>query len=182
MIRWSHLIDAIPYQPGTTARSGKPCAALSGSPFIAKASGTWWLGDGAVVSAFENDLKGIVRHIGALQQVAQPHSSPLRVADSAEFPLHTFNFRNKENATVTSALQRGRDRLRRHLAQLTHRHLEWSADLAIYFQTPIAFVDFRDREVATNVKSLAWRNKTVEGAERHLEIQRFFLPHDHGRN
>ena len=26
MIRWSHFTAAIPYQPGTMARSGNPCA------------------------------------------------------------------------------------------------------------------------------------------------------------
>jgi len=33
--------------------------------------------------------------------------------------------------------------------------------------------------VAPDVKSLVWRDKTVERAEQHLEIRRFFLPRDH---
>ena len=32
MIRCSHLTLVIPYQPGTTSRSGKPCCGGSGSP------------------------------------------------------------------------------------------------------------------------------------------------------
>ena len=31
----SHLTDAMPYHSGTTRRSGKPCDAGSGWPFIA---------------------------------------------------------------------------------------------------------------------------------------------------
>ena len=33
-IRESHFTFVIPYQPGTTRRSGKPCCGGSGAPFI----------------------------------------------------------------------------------------------------------------------------------------------------
>ena len=38
VIRVSHFTFVMPYQPGTTSRSGKPCWGGSGAPFISKAS------------------------------------------------------------------------------------------------------------------------------------------------
>ena len=37
-MRQSHFTFCIPYQPGTTSRSGKPCWGGSGAPFISYAS------------------------------------------------------------------------------------------------------------------------------------------------
>ena len=34
VIRVSHFTLVMPYQPGTSSRSGKPCCGGSGSPFI----------------------------------------------------------------------------------------------------------------------------------------------------
>ena len=33
-MRVSHFTFGMPYQPGTTSRSGKPCCGGSGAPFI----------------------------------------------------------------------------------------------------------------------------------------------------
>ena len=33
-MRASHFTFVMPYQPGTTSRSGKPCCGGSGTPFI----------------------------------------------------------------------------------------------------------------------------------------------------
>ena len=39
-MRVSHFTCAIPYQPGTSSRSGAPCCGGSGAPFIAQTSRT----------------------------------------------------------------------------------------------------------------------------------------------
>ena len=80
------------------------------------ARGARWLGDGAVIGAFENNFTRLIRNPGALQHVAQSNAGPFRVADSTQLPLHTFNFRNNKDAAITGAFQRDRDRLRGHLA------------------------------------------------------------------
>jgi hypothetical protein len=38
VMRLSHLTCAMPYHPGTTRRSGKPCCTGNGAPFISYAS------------------------------------------------------------------------------------------------------------------------------------------------
>jgi hypothetical protein len=44
-------------------------------------------------------------HASAIQQVAQRHAGPFRIADRAELPLCPFNLGDDEDATIASTFQ-----------------------------------------------------------------------------
>ncbi len=121
-MRVSHFTLAMPYQPGTIRRSGKPCCGSSGWPFMAQTSSTSSLSamsrlqaaaEGVLVAAVEaavgtdeGDLDGVVAQAGALQHVPQRRAGPLGVADRLADPGHARIARAHGAAAVAGALQR----------------------------------------------------------------------------
>src|SRR5262249_36696826 len=87
----------------------------------------------SIVRAFKDNLTRTVRNPGALQDVAQSHAGPLRIADSAELPLHTFDFWDQKHPAITGTLQLCNYRVRRHLTYLVYCHLELALDPALHF-------------------------------------------------
>jgi hypothetical protein len=56
-------------------------------------------------------------HASALQQSAQTHTGPVRIADCAQLPPCSFNLGDKEDATIAGAFENGDARFRRHVSQ-----------------------------------------------------------------
>ena len=73
------------------------------------ASGFGWIGNFALVRAFQDHFDRAGLHLRAIQHRGKRHAGPRGVADGAQPPLDTFNFRLEKIAIVARAFERGRD-------------------------------------------------------------------------
>ena len=115
--RVSHFTETMPYQPGTTRRSGKPWAcgqrpaihgvgeqdlgrrALSSGEAARERIGPGEVGlrDRARVGAFEDHFEGARSYAGAGEDVRQGDAGPLGIADRAELPPRPSTFGEEED-------------------------------------------------------------------------------------
>src|SRR6266481_4485567 len=67
---------------------------------------------GPPISSFEHDLASVFFHASALQQSAQRHTGPFRIADCAELPLCSFQLRGREMTAYVEEVRRSEKRVK----------------------------------------------------------------------
>ena len=186
MIRESHFTLVIPYQPGTTRRSGKPCCGGSGTPFTSYAS-----------TASPSSLTDTLRAYDCSSPPSTPRSSPVksaspassrtpassssaaaddsapaRSADRLEQPRLAHDVRLDMRAAVPGALHRHGQLDRRPRAQLVQRERQGPLDEAVDLEPPGRNVDVRDVVVREQVVEPDRREVPAERLERHAVVAR----------
>ncbi len=131
-----------------------------------------------MVRPFENHFTRFRVHSSTLKQDRQWNAGPIRIADGAESPLHSFHFWLEKISIVASTLERRRNFSRFEFEQLVITNLERFLDFAFNPQLPILLVDLRNREMRSDIKRFRRRDETVERRKRHFEIERFLTADD----
>ena len=174
----SHFTFVMPYQPGTTRRSGNPCWGGRGAPFSSytsmtssrKASGRRDSVRSAVrrpldaaVETREEHLDGVVERARFLEERTEWRAAPFARSDGFENPRHARRARLEPCAAVAGALHRHPSSHHRPRADVAERELELVAHASADAQAPAARIDRGNVEV---------RQEVVEPDGRHVVAQR----------
>ena len=150
----------MPYQPGTTSRSGAPCCGGSGAPFISSTSSTSSASASAsaepadvvlldasfdaVVGTGEAHVDGSGRGPGLVQHAGQRSPRPLRGADRLAEPRLADRPGMQPGAAVAGAFHRDPDRPPRKGAQRVEVQGQFTVDVSADPQAPDRRIDQRD--------------------------------------
>ena len=186
----SHFTLVIPYQPGTTRRSGNPCCGSSGCPFISYASRTLVShrlvhGQRALVGllhlALDRRGRGpanatsiaSVTHARLLEESAERRAGPLGGADRLEQPRLADRPRLVEHPAVARALERDRLRDARPDAEVVEvESSSRSTDPSTQREPPRRGVDLGDVVVDEQVVQAGGREVVAQRLERHPVVAR----------
>ena len=182
----SHLTFVIPYQPGTTSRSGKPCCGGSGAPFISYASTAPLSRASAsgrlrayrcsmppsspAVERREHDLDGVGAGPCLVEQGGERDAAPDRRADRLGEPRLAQRSRLEERAAVPGALHRRRELDGRPLAELVEGVSRGCADRPAHFETPRGGIDERNVVVDEEVVEPDRGDRPAKRLERHRMV------------
>ena len=199
-MRCSHFIAAIPYQPGTIARSGNPCAGVRGSTvhFEKRAAhrpslcltercarnGFFPPAAAARRSRRYPPLRGSLRRRrssprpAATVRLTTRRSTPRCRSRPVPTGLPSLSGRGKRGHCRRTRASPGSFSPAAPAIRHASSFARWSTAPSI-FSRQVLQIHFRHRKVRTNVKLFVRRDEAVEQAERHLEVGRFLFANDH---
>ncbi|HEX5621479.1 MAG TPA: hypothetical protein VFX51_23850 [Solirubrobacteraceae bacterium] len=179
---------ATPTQPGTTSRAGKPWSGASSAPFHLERDQhvVDRLADGqrapdaagvqiGVVEAVAHDVDRVGLQAGAVEDLAERDTPPLRRADPAELPRRALHRRallahEEVAAAAAGALDHRRQRARGQALEVGVAQRERTSDTgAVDVQAPAGGVDQRRARVVADEEPLG-RNEVVLVAHRLQRI------------
>ena len=132
----------------------------------------------AAIRALERDLASIFRQASAVEQRAERHARPLRIADRSELPLCPLHLRDQKHPTVTRALERGDPRLAWHGSQFLVAQSKRMPDRSVDAQPISGAVQVRRWKMTADVEQLRRSEIGVDLIERSFEILWLLLPDD----
>ena len=115
-----------------------------------------------------------------LEKITQAHTLKACRPDGSPLPLHTWNFRSLEGATVSSTFKRVGDGVRRHFPEIEETEIELVLYFAPNIQPPFRGLPCVGFVHMISDEEMRYRSKpTAEVNRRHFQIKKSGGTHDH---